>query len=125
MLIAALALAACGRTPTQTATTQASVATSAQPAPVSTTAMAAGADAYPIVGSWSDDGNCAHIAMRISEDGSYVSGPNSGHWKIEGDQLVLTGRATVSATIHWVDRDHLDLSTQSGEEGVSVRCPAR
>ena len=75
-----------------------------------------------LVGSWTDDGNCAN-AIEFRSDGTFVTSDGNGTWALDGDRLIFQGERTVSARVQAPNQDTITLLHDDGTLGRSTRCP--
>jgi hypothetical protein len=76
-----------------------------------------------IIGSWTDDGDCA-MAVAFMSDGSFTTAEGSeGQWSLEGNALTLTGASgTNILRVAPLDRFTMDVLSEDGALGRSTRC---
>lgn len=78
-----------------------------------------------LIGSWSDQGDCA-IAVAFVADGTFATAEGDGGvWNLDGDALTLTGAGgTRTVTIIPIDRDTMEVVGADGAHDRSTRCAA-
>lgn len=75
-----------------------------------------------MVGSWTDDGDCANAA-RLDRDGRFhTADGREGLWVVDGGRLILTGDSTLAMRIVPVDRNTVTVLNANGSRGRSIRC---
>lgn len=75
-----------------------------------------------VMGRWTDDGNCGN-AVDFGSDGRFVAANGAGGlWHIAGDQLTMTGNATLTLQIVPIDQNTMTVVNTDGSLGRSTRC---
>jgi len=75
-----------------------------------------------MVGSWTDDGNCANAA-RFDRDGRFHTADGAeGLWVVDGGKLILTGSTTLTMRVAPIDRNTVTVLNSDGSRGRSIRC---
>ena len=79
-----------------------------------------------MIGRWTDDGNCSNsgpTAISFLGNGSFVaSNGGTGRWRLDGDRLTLSGRATATIRIIPTGPNAIDVINENGSRGRSTRC---
>ena len=100
---------------------------SAQPAtadPRLTPAPGIKVDSEFIVGVWSDKEDCS-VRIQFSRDGRFLNQDGSnGTWRMDGDNLTLTGNRSITVRIVPQNRDQITVVNPDSTLGYSRRCPA-
>ena len=76
-----------------------------------------------IIGSWTDDGDCA-AAVAFMGDGSFTTPDGGeGQWSLEGNALTLSGASgTNILRVAPLDRFTMEVLDEDGSLGRSTRC---
>ena len=79
-----------------------------------------------LIGTWSNDGDCA-TNVAFAADGGYATADGlQGQWSLAGDVLTLQGEAgSATLTIIPIDRDTMEVIGADGSHERSVRCAGR
>lgn len=77
-----------------------------------------------IVGFWTDDGDCTDV-IEMHSDGTFTTADGArGNWALDGDRLTMSGPGgSITATVHFDDRDTITLVHTDGSTAQSTRCP--
>lgn len=76
-----------------------------------------------LVGRWTDDGADCNKATEFAHDGRFIAANGgNGLWNLEGDQLTLTGGATVTMRLRAIDNNTMMVTNPDGSLGRSTRC---
>lgn len=115
VLVAAIALAACGQ-PDATPASQA-------PAAQQTTADANAVTADFLVGAWGDNGDCTST-ITYNADGSFrMADGSTGTWTLEGDRVTMSGAGgEFSVQVTKGNDNQLLIGQPDGGFGISQRC---
>lgn len=75
-----------------------------------------------VVGRWTDNGDCS-LAAEFAADGRFFANNGTGGlWNLQGDQLTMTGAATLTLQIVPIDQNTMNVVNPDGSLGRSTRC---
>jgi hypothetical protein len=75
-----------------------------------------------VVGRWTDNGDCS-LAAEFAGDGRFFANNGTGGlWNLQGDQLTMTGSATLTLQIVPIDQNTMNVVNPDGSLGRSTRC---
>jgi hypothetical protein len=118
VLIATLALVACGQSAPQAEAPAAEQPIASAPAAPEGTPSAA-----ELVGTWGDNGDC-NLTTTINADGTFTNfSGNTGTWTLEGDVLTMTSpRGVARVRVSKPNENQLIIGGPDGSFGLSQRC---
>ena len=75
-----------------------------------------------LVGSWTDNGDCADAVAFNANGGFRASNGTVGNWSLSADRVTLTGSSTLVLQMVPVSRDRVLVINPDGSLGKSTRC---
>jgi hypothetical protein len=79
-----------------------------------------------LVGRWSDDGDCSadgDTVIEFTGDARFIAADGgTGLWNLDGDELTMTGRDTITVQIVPIDRNTMTVVNADRSLGRSTRC---